>query len=117
MLVPNHTETYNMNTISLTNYYPDQIGYRQHSAFKIRVKPRQALASVNTKLMEQYQRPNTKASLHQENIQYNTADDYDEDKTVVNVQKDEAYEQTAHELILLNTQAFRPSTVRKKPKQ
>lgn len=49
MLLPNK----NLDTITLFNYYSTALDYRQHSALKIRVKPRQALASVNTKLLEQ----------------------------------------------------------------
>jgi hypothetical protein len=44
------------NSLSMANVYSDEIGFVKHSAFKIKVRPRQALATVNVKLMEQQQR-------------------------------------------------------------
>ena len=108
----------NLNTLSLSKYFHDSIDYRKHSALKIRVKPRQALASVNIKLMEQ--RPKT--SVYKPNVSYalRSSSNNCEDMNL-----DEYYEKalsamTKDELISgiepsgTGKDAFRPSTVRRR---
>lgn len=104
MLLP----TKNMNTISLYNYYSKALGYRKHSALKIRVKPRQALASVNTKLIEQQQRPQTQIEHRApENVEkYFIAENQE------NQEEKMRREETT--LTILNKEGFRPSTVKKR---
>ncbi|CAF0756666.1 unnamed protein product [Brachionus calyciflorus] len=106
MLIPNTTETYSMTKISLNNQ-PVDIGFRKHSAFKINVKPRQALVTVNTKLMEQ-QRPNTKVSYSHEFI---IEDDSDKNS---NTHQDDS--ENYVESSVANKYSFRPSAVLKKNK-
>jgi hypothetical protein len=109
-----------INTLSLSKYFQDSIDYRTHSALKIRVKPRQALASVNIKLMEQ--RPKT--STNKPNVSYAlrsssnncediNLDDY-YDKALSAMTREELMAGIEH--LGVGKDAFRPSTVKRKIK-
>lgn len=111
--------TKNINTISLYNYYSEALGYRKHSALKIRVKPRQALASVNIKLMEQQQRSRTGSSFIRTDEELANA----QMKPVSSSREEMMASQTTptnnstasnDDMVQMNSTAFRPSTVKKR---
>ena len=109
-----------LNTLSLSKGFQDSIDYRKHSALKIRVKPRQALASVNIKLMEQ--RPKT--STNKPNVSYalrsssNNCEDINLDeyyeKALSAMTREELMSGIEH--VGVGKDAFRPSTVKRKIK-
>ena len=112
------SESANLNTLSLTKNFQDSIDYRKHSALKIRVKPRQALASVNIKLMEQ--RPKT--AVYKPNVSYalrscsNNCEDVNMDDYYEKALSALAKEELINGADLLGSgkDAFRPSTVRRR---
>lgn len=103
MLVPNTDEI--QRKISSSNQRAD-LGYRKHSAFKVNLRPRLPLATVNTKLMEQ-QRPNTKESNLQEFV---IEDDSDRNSNTFNDAENYI------DSLIANKHRFRPSTVLRRNK-
>lgn len=107
-----------VNTLSLSKGFQDSIEYRNHSALKIRVKPRQSLASVNIKLMEQRpktssNRPNVSYALRSSsnNCEDINLDDY-YDKALSAMTREELISGVEH--LGVGKDAFRPSTVKRK---
>lgn len=116
------TVSSNLKTLSLSNYFTETIDYRKHTALKIKVKPRQALASVNIKLLEQQNssKPNTNRSKSSKNERYIvTNDEEDSDRIITTtpslIQKDES-SNNVQDYLSANKDAFRPSTVKKRNK-
>ena len=129
MVVPNNKLYYHqtnpsysnkLSTISLSNCFLSSLDYRMHSSFRNSIKPRQAYASVNVKLLEQ--RPSSKhtSSCMSRGMRPNTVST----KYTDNMVSDDEYERigtpstasndpTAHEHYTFTKDAFRPSAIRK----
>ncbi|RMZ99884.1 hypothetical protein BpHYR1_018860 [Brachionus plicatilis] len=103
MLVPNTGDTQQKMG---SGKQRSDLGFRKHSAFRVNLKPRQPLVSVNTKLMEQ-QRPNTKESNLNEFV---IEDDSDRNSNTFN--EAENYIDS----LIANKHRFRPSTVLRRTK-
>lgn len=108
------TTAKNVDTLTLLNYYSTEMGYRQHSAFRVRVKPRQAMANINTKLIEQktYQHQQPVSSESQSRSLHAQVDAAAAPVHLIEDEKNVISEEEKR-LLMLNKDGFRPSTVKK----
>ena len=89
---------------------PAHVGYQNHSAFKVKVKPRQALASVNMKLAEQRNSAKRYTPITYDS-KITEQDEFDYEQIVLAQTPTSIKDEIDNDLNILNRDAFRPSAV------